>query len=173
MEYKNQENIDNIINFLVAKNYDEKIFSLKEITETTINDIMFLICKVLNATDEDYDKIQKTKYHKSFFDDIKKTSIIDLQNILCSIFRGIVYPPVKYRSHRVSNSIDWHKNTPDKINGYNLYRIDVCSIQKTGDRSSGTKRLIIGKKDGHDFVLVYTDEHDVSEALLKQRIISI
>lgn len=169
LNYSNQENIDNVLDFLIDNNYSNKIFKLKDINHEAINDIMFLIGTIIKAKEQDYKTISNTKYHPNFFEDIKKTNIQDLKNILASIFRGIVYPPSRDSIHRVPNSIDWHKNNPDKMNGYDLYRIDVCLVNRSGITNSGKKRLIIGKKNSITTVLIYTYEHDVSDELLKQR----
>lgn len=165
----NIKSIDEMINFIAKRNYEDSIFSIKTINKDTINDIMYLICRIHNIPETDYNKIKSIKYRNDFFYDIKNSNITDLKNILFSLFRGIVYPPAKGKQ-RKAYSLDKHKNTPFIVNEYKLYRIDVVPPKVSGIRgNSGRKRLLIGEKNGDIEILAYTDNHDFSKVLIKKR----
>ncbi|GHV63433.1 hypothetical protein AGMMS49587_13450 [Spirochaetia bacterium] len=164
-------NIQSAVDILAEKNYDSGLFALKAVNKDTIKDLIFIICVMHKIDIYDFTKIDDINYFPDFFHDIKDCEEDELKNILFSAFRGIVYSPAKKKADREKFSIDIHSNNPNSCNGYTLFRIDVVSprISGIGGNKSGPRRLLIGRKDGHTFVIAYTNQHEFSKNLIENR----
>ena len=172
---KKTENIDDIINFLIEQNYENNIFKLKEINESTINYIVFLIYKSLGKdTDRnDYiNMISKVKYHNQFFKDIEGLSIQENKDLLTSLFCGIMYT----RTGKTF-SVEWHEHNPTTMNDCKLFRIYVNTFDYERKRfkgKAGKKRILKAlAPNGKVFVLAYTNNHDFDQEMIKRRLNSI
>lgn len=105
-----------------------------------------------------------------FFEDIKDLDLQDIKEISFSIYRALNYSSVKDRAARVPLSIDWHPNNPAKVEDVELFRCDVVPSDKTGIKGSGSKRLLIGVKGVHKYVLGFEKDHDFSNGMIKERL---
>ncbi|WP_174406883.1 hypothetical protein [Desulfovibrio subterraneus] len=107
--------------------------------------------------------------HPDIIHDIRK-STTPLEHIVFSLFRSYAYPSrTSPEGRAITHSIDWHPNTPKLINGYTLYRIDVLPPTRTGIKTSGPRRLLLGVKNNTKYYLAYTDSHDFSRDLITTR----
>lgn len=132
-----------------------------------IYNLIVSICRMRDINSEDIERYNNVEYSPHFFDDIKDISANELKFLAFSMFRAVAYPSSRTKD-RNKNSIDWHPNTIKKANGYNLYRVDVISYNKTGLVNSGASRVLLGIKDGKRKFLAYTSEHDFSKAKINK-----
>ncbi|MFC1743350.1 hypothetical protein ACFL35_05095 [Candidatus Riflebacteria bacterium] len=104
--------------------------------------------------------------------DLKGNGTQEIINAAFSIFRARAFPssqgPKNKRDHF---SIDWHPNSPDKLQGWKLYRVDSVLPGRSGlGRTSGVKRILLAKKGEKTVFLLYTPDHDFLLKQIKKRL---
>jgi len=112
--------------------------------------------------------------HRDLIDDLKKMNALSLTELAFAMLRAISLPSSS-NINRVDFSIDWHRNNPYKIRGYdyNLFRVDVVTPNRTGIHSSGKKRLLFAQKEDYKIFINYTDEHDFTKESIELRLKSL
>ena len=147
-------------------------YNINNINEIDVKILITLMC-ILHKVSEEYFKIIKSiNITAPFLRDINETKC-DISNIVFSLFRACAYPSATGVKDRHPLSIDWHLNKPSKSGKYDLYRVDVLSPSRTGVRSSGLERILIGKTDGNFYAIFYTDSHDFPKKSIENRISEI
>lgn len=133
-------------------------------TYEDVTTLSILTAMLYGVDHNELNEFKNIEYHNSFLNEIKGLRDEDLKSVFSSIFRCTVYSSTEDSSRRHKNSIDWHKQSGHK----KIYRCDVLPWGKSGIGSSGKKRLLFKKVEKICF-LAYTDDHDFSENLIKNR----
>jgi hypothetical protein len=125
-------------------------------------------CILFNKPDQ-LAKFNSYIMSSEFINDIKSVPKELLLNIISSFVRAILFPSSQ-TSQQQEFSIDWHNDNPSRVSGFSIFRIDVQSINRTGNGTSGTNRIIIAIKDKKKVLLGFTQNHDLTETVIRNRL---
>lgn len=154
------------------QNLDEWVLNQNSINSDAIKYIALLIAFTFDAEPEDFSQFSPVVILNEFCSDIKKLSAEDIKKVAFSFFRATVYPSVN-SVERKEMSIDWHRNKPFNIGDFDLYRVDVVPLNKSGVKCSGTKRVLMAKRNGSSYIIAYTSEHDFNIEIVRHRLNTI
>lgn len=146
-------------------------YNLHELSEINLKEIIFFNCILYNIDSDYLECIENIFFTKNFINDINKYNINDLSKIAFAAFRACAFPSSTGTEIRHEYSIDWHRNDPFTIDGFNLYRVDVVDPTRSGVKgSSGVERILMCKKDGKTFFNYYTNKHDFDKKSIRIRL---
>ncbi len=155
-----KENEDEIFDYL--KNYSN--CSLESLKYSAFVQSFFE-----GMNESDISKISNFEVIPQFLSDIRKCNCDDLKQISYCGFLALSFPTLRGATDK-KFKIDWHsESSVSQAHGVNIYRGYVLPRENLGLGIAGTKRLLIGEKNGKKKLLAYTDEHDFTPALIKAR----
>lgn len=165
------ENIEDKLMEISKKNIEYWHFQRKNIAPNDLKALAFLTGILFEFPIDKISFVKKYFIHKKLCDDLRGKASNDYAPIAFSMLRAASLPSsTDPTMDREPLSIDWHRNSPFKIQGRKLYRVDVAPATESGIRDSGTERILMAKYEGEIHFLAYSNSHDFSLNLIKNRI---
>lgn len=141
----------------------------KNLDAVGLKHLMFLLVFLFDVVKDFAGAIDKLFIHPDLIRDIQRGEE-DISSIIFSIFRAFAYPGVGDPTReRHPFSVDWHINSPRRMNGHQLFRIDVVAPTRTGIKGSGKNRLLMTLKNEEAYFIAYTEDHDFSDQVIRVR----
>lgn len=150
---------------------DKWYINIKKIDEIKIKQFLIIYAKLKNVSEDLINKIEIIKITDDFIQDLKKELPREIENILSSMLRAILYPSSQEKG-RTENSIDYHRNTIFNVDGFKIFRLDVVPWSESGSKKSGLKRILFAEdKDNKKIFFYYDFDHaDLSEKMIKSKL---
>jgi hypothetical protein len=131
--------------------------------------LMAMMCLFYNVDDKDCAIIKDINISEPFLRDLRRHDG-DTGRIIFSLFRACAYESSTSPKGRHILSTDWHPNTPSRSGRFDLYRVDVLDVGRSGVKTSGVERVLIGKSNGKFTAIFYTNKHDFPKKTIDARI---
>ncbi|MBR0545192.1 MAG: hypothetical protein IIW99_03105 [Treponema sp.] len=154
-------------------NLNDWIIYKDDIQINDFRNMFYFAAYTMNVEMELYEKISEIEFLDDYIlNDIKHENSYVLRDIATSILRAYLFGPASDRNNRTEFCIDYHPNSPSKKSGYDLLRLDVIDMKYCGykDNHSGSRRILIARKDKKKYIIAYVPNHDFSEELINSRV---
>ena len=154
------------------QNLNEWIIYKNDIQISDFRNMFYFAAFSMNIEEQLYEKINEIEFLDEYIlNDIKNEDAYVLKDIATSILRAYLYGPASDRKNKDQYSIDYHPNSPSEKDGYDLLRLDVIDIKYSGykDNHSGSRRILIARRDNKKYVIAYVPDHEFSQNLIDSR----